>query len=120
MFLRTLGIVTQSVLSRQEGLPRGLELGISARTTFLTRGQFIVMLMRAYGIQADQRSTDNFSDAGNAYYTNYLAVAKRLGITTGVGNNKFAPDNEISRQDMFTLLYRTLDILGEATQANHH
>ncbi len=75
------------------------------------------MLMRAYGIEADTKPTDNFSDAGNAYYTNYLAAAKRLGISTGVGNNRFAPDSHIIRQDMFTLLYRALDVLGELPEA---
>lgn len=74
----------------------------------LTRGQFIVMLMRAYGIASEEVPNDNFSDAGNTYYTNYLAAAKRLGITKGRGGNMFAPDAKISRQDMFTLLYRAL------------
>lgn len=71
----------------------------------LTRGQFIVMLMRAYGIAPDVNFTDNFSDAGDTYYTGYLAAAKRLGISAGVGNNLFAPEREISRQEAFALLY---------------
>lgn len=79
----------------------------------LTRGQFIVMLMRAYGIEADEDATDNFDDAGETYFTGYLAAAKRFGISNGVGNNMFAPESEITRQDMFTLLYRVLDVLGK-------
>ena len=78
----------------------------------LTRGQFIVMVMKAYGINPDQNPADNFADAGNTYYTNYLAAAKRLGITGGVGNNMFVPDNEISRQEMFVLLYNALKATG--------
>ena len=81
--------------------------------TKLTRGQFLVMVMRAYGIEADSTSNDNFSDAGNTYYTGYLAAAKSLGITDGIGNNMFAPEKEITRQEMFTLLYNTLDSIGE-------
>lgn len=79
----------------------------------LTRGEFLVMVMRAYGIEPDAYSTDNFSDAGNTYYTGYLAAGKRLGITEGIGENRFAPDRVITRQEMFTLLYnllRTFDI----------
>jgi hypothetical protein len=79
----------------------------------LTRGQFLVMVLRAYGIEADSASNDNFSDAGNTYYTGYLAAAKSLGITDGIGNNMFAPGKEITRQEMFTLLYNTLDSIGE-------
>lgn len=74
----------------------------------LTRGQFLVMLMKAYGIKADQNAKDNFADAGNKYYTAYLAAAKRLGISDGVGNNLFAPEKEITRQEMITLLYNAL------------
>lgn len=78
-------------------------------TEKLTRGQFLVMVMRAYGIETAAASNDNFSDAGNTYYTGYLAAAKKLGITDGIGNNMFAPGKEITRQEMFTLLYNTLD-----------
>jgi len=41
-----------------------------------------------------------------------LVAAIRLGIASGVGNNMYAPDKEITRQEMFTLLYRTLKLLG--------
>lgn len=79
----------------------------------LTRGQFLVMLMRAYDIKADENTKDNFADAGSKYYTAYLAAAKRLGISNGVGNNLFAPDKEITRQEMFSLIYNTLKQKGK-------
>ena len=79
----------------------------------LTRGQFITMAMRACNIAPDTDLTNNFADAGNTYYTGYLAAAKRLGISGGVGSNRFAPDKEISRQEMITLLYNTLNIIGK-------
>ena len=79
----------------------------------LTRSQFIVMLMRAYGIAPDENPADNFADAGSAWYTGYLATAKRLGISAGVGNNMFAPDRNITRQEMFTLLYNGLKVIGQ-------
>ncbi len=78
----------------------------------LTRGQFITLVMRAYQIVPEQNITANFTDAGNTYYTGYLAAAKRLGITQGTGDNKFAPEADISRQDMFTLLYNVLKNTG--------
>ena len=51
-------------------------------------------------------------------YTGYLSAAKRLGISKGVGGNRFAPDEEISRQDMLTLLYRALEVLGDLPEPN--
>ena len=79
----------------------------------LTRGQFIVMLMKAYGIAPDANPRDNFADAGSTYYTGYLAAAKRLGISGGVGNDMFAPEKEITRQEMFTLLYNALKAIDK-------
>jgi hypothetical protein len=79
----------------------------------LTRGQFMVMVMKAYGLEPSNAGAPNFSDAGDTYYTPYLAAAKNAGITSGVGNNRFAPSNEISRQEMVTLLYQVLNYIGE-------
>jgi len=84
----------------------------------LSRGQFITMVMRAYGIEPDNSSANNFSDAGNTYYTGYLAAAKRLGITNGVGGNKFAPKQAVSRQQMFALLYNALKAIDQLPEGD--
>ena len=84
----------------------------------LTRGEFIVLLMRAYDIAPDAAPTDNFADAGSTYYTNYLAATKRLGISAGVGGNMFAPGKEITRQEMFTLLYNALNVINSLPQGS--
>lgn len=84
----------------------------------LTRGAFIVMLMRAYDIAPDANPGDNFADAGDSYYTGYLAAAKRLGISSGVGNNRFAPEKEITRQELFTLLYNALQVIGRLPEGD--
>ncbi|MEK0313696.1 S-layer homology domain-containing protein [Cohnella sp. 56] len=83
----------------------------------VTRGQFVTLLLKAYGIAPVAGATDNFADAGAKYYTEYLAAAKHLGIATGTGDNKFAPDSNISRQELFTLLYRALGAIGELPSA---
>ena len=79
----------------------------------LTRAQFLVMMMRSYGIEPNNNTSINFYDAGNTYYTGYLAAAKELGISGGVGNNMYAPEKEITRQEMFALLYNTLKLIDE-------
>ncbi len=98
------------------GITTGTGDGNFSPQARLTRGQFIVFLMRAYGIEEDSASLDNFTDAGNTYYTNYLAAAKRLGISTGIGNNMYGPENKITRQEMFTLLYNALKALGKTPE----
>ncbi|RAU92460.1 YDG domain-containing protein [Paenibacillus sp. YN15] len=79
----------------------------------LTRGSFLVMAMRAYGITPADPSADNFSDAGNTYYTGYLAAAKLLGIAQGVDSQRFDPEREITRQEMFTLLKNVLNAVHQ-------
>ncbi|MFB9328002.1 S-layer homology domain-containing protein [Paenibacillus aurantiacus] len=99
------------------GITTGLDDGKFDPNGNLTRGQFLTMVMRAFEMKADDSSSENFSDAGNTYYTGYLAAAKKLGVTNGVGNNKFAPEKEINRQEMVTLLYNILkqmDVLPTA------
>lgn len=90
-------------------IPRtGNYMGDFSPDATLKRGQFITMLTRAYDINPDDDSSDHFSDAGDTYYTGYLAAAKQLGISSGMVDNDFAPEQAISRQQMFTLLYNTL------------
>ena len=99
------------------GITTGTGDGSYSPEEKLTRGQFLVMMMRAYAIDPDENPTNNFTDAGNTYYTKYLAAAKRLGISNGVGNNLFSPNKEITRQEMFTLLYNALNVIGEVPEA---
>jgi hypothetical protein len=93
----------------------GIITGTSA-TTFnpgknISRADFMVLLVKALNLKVD--ITDNFSDVSkDAYYYKAIAIAKKLGITTGSGNNKFNPKAEISRQDMMVLVVKALNITG--------
>lgn len=100
------------------GITVGTGNGRFSPESTLTRGEFIVLLMRAYGISPDEKPTDNFSDAGNGYFAGYMAAAKRLGISAGIGNNMFAPNNEITRQEMFTMLYNALKAIGQMPEGD--
>jgi hypothetical protein len=99
------------------GITTGTDKNNFSPSAKLTRAQFLVMVMKAYGIEPAANTSDNFVDAGSAYYTAYLAKAKELGLANGSGNNLFGPNKNITRQDMFTLLYRTLDLIGEVPAA---
>lgn len=83
----------------------------------LTRAEFVVLLMNAYQINTQNQGAanqiQNFSDAGNTYYTDYLLIAKALGIVNGIGNNLFDPEKEITRQEMFVMLYNALKLIDE-------
>ncbi|PLT47996.1 putative membrane protein [Paenibacillus pasadenensis] len=95
------------------GIAAGTDSSRFSPDAAVTRGQFAVLLLKALGIEPEAAGADNFVDAGSAYYTGYLAAAKKLGIAAGSGDNRFLPNQSITRQELFTLLYRSLDTLGE-------
>ncbi len=96
---------------------RGITAGTSENTfspdRTLTRGQFVTMFMKAYGMVPKDKYDHNFKDAGNTYYTNYIGMAKDMGITKGIGDDKFAPDEAITRQDMSVMLYEALKAMNK-------
>lgn len=64
----------------------------------------------------------NYSlSAADANYYNQIAIAKVLGLTLGIGDNKFNPNAEISRQDMMVLVSNALKVAkkqGEQGNSN--
>lgn len=75
----------------------------------VTRAEFLYFLMNALGLSSEFDS--NFSDIKSSdYYYNAIGMAKELGITGGVGNNKFMPDAKITRQDMMALTAHALNM----------
>lgn len=79
---------------------------------FITRADFMVLLVKALDLTAAVDS--NFADVpADAYYSNQIGIAKKLGITTGVGDNKYNPKAQITRQDMMVLITRALMVSGK-------
>lgn len=79
----------------------------------ITRADFMLLLVKTLGLTAEADS--NFEDIKpEDYYYEALGIAKKLGIATGVGNNRFNPGDELSRQDMMVMVARALKITGRA------
>jgi len=93
-----------------KGILRGVSETEYAPQTNITRADFLYFLIRTLGV--DAKIDGNFDDiSSDAYYYKEIAIAKKLGITSGSGNNKFSPDASITRQDMMVLTERALRIL---------
>ncbi len=89
----------------------GIVKGTTARTyspqNNITRADFALLLVRAFKLESDD--TENFDDVSvNDYYASELAIARNTGIVNGIGDNKYAPRNTITRQDMMVIVYRAL------------
>lgn len=81
----------------------------------ITRADFIVMLDRAYGMSDALNSgaiasKGSFSDVpGNSYYSASVIAAKAFGVATGTADNRFLPNQSMTRQDAMVFLKRTID-----------
>ena len=90
-------------------LDNGLMVGTS-ETSFspdanITRGQIVTMLWRKDGSPA--ASGGDFADvASTAYYAQAIAWAASNDIVTGYGDEKFGPDDSITREQLAAILYR--------------
>ena len=79
----------------------------------MTRGMLVTVLYRLAGEPATNKSIP-FADVDTAmYYANPISWAKQNGIVNGVDENDFAPDAEISRQQLVTILYRFAKLMGK-------
>ncbi len=74
----------------------------------ITRADFALLLVRAFELSSD--STENFADvSASDYFATELAIARNTGLVNGIGDNKYAPRNTITRQDMMVIVYRALE-----------
>lgn len=98
---------TEAESLQADGLLNGNEKGLDLLKP-LTRIEATAMLVRAMGYESDQTSdvsyfSDIQSDNWGARYAN---IAKDKGITAGVGDNMFAPDELITSNQFATLILR--------------
>ncbi len=100
-------------------LVKGMTLTTFAPEGSLTRAQFVQMLANTYlisngnaVINGDSRFTDVVE---KDWYFKTLAWAGDMNIITA--GTAFRPEEKITRQDMFTMLYKYAGAVGEDTSA---
>jgi hypothetical protein len=95
----------------------GLFHGTSA-TTFspniaMTRGMIVTVLYRLAGSPDVSALANPFSDvAEGQYYTDAVKWAAEKGIVSGIGDNLFAPEKSVTRQDLAVIILRYADFAG--------
>ena len=101
---------------------QGLMNGTSA-TTFapdanLTRAMLVTVLYR-YEKEPNVTGNGGFTDVPSGeWYTDAVAWAAANGIVNGVGDNKFNPNGNITREELATILYRYSKFKGENPKAD--
>ncbi len=74
----------------------------------LTRAEAATLLVRRLGLTPRADSSYAFSDCAGSWARDYIETARKYGLISGVGGNRFAPDRPISRQELAVLLNNAL------------
>lgn len=90
------------------GIVAGYPDGSYRPNNVVTRAQFITMLYRAAGSPEVKSAALEFADAGTiaAPYVTAVAWGVENKVISGYGDNSFRPNQNISRAQMATFMYR--------------
>ena len=84
----------------------------------MTRGMLVTVLGRLNGVDTTQYTGSSFTDVkASEYYAPYIEWAMQSGIVKGIGKGKFAPDANITRQDLAVIIQRYADFVGKTIPA---
>ncbi|MCL2842603.1 MAG: S8 family serine peptidase [Oscillospiraceae bacterium] len=93
-----------------DGIMLGTGYGNFSPNININRASFAVLLGRMHevirGDTIPRNISHNFTDLTRDWYRNYVAWASARGIIEGVGNNRFDPYGNITREQLATMLFR--------------
>lgn len=91
----------------ENGITSGVGDGLFAPDQTCTRAQSVTFLHRAAGEENGQ-SSGSFADVPqDSYYAGAVQWAVENGVTSGVGEGRFAPEARCTRSQIITFLYQT-------------
>ncbi len=81
----------------------------TSETTFspqmsMTRGMFVVVLAAIEGVKVDNNVSPFADVPANTWYSGAVKWAADKGVVAGIGNNKFGPNDPISREQMAVMM----------------
>ena len=89
----------------ENGITTGTGDGKFSPDATCTRAQSVTFLFRAIGKLVDSKA--EFSDVlTDSYYASAVAWAVENGVTNGIGDGLFGPDNSCTRAQIVTFLFR--------------
>lgn len=82
----------------------------------ITRAEFAKIIVAAFGI--NKIGENVFVDVDDdKWYASYIKCAYSAGIISGINETEFAPENNITRQDMCVMIQRAAKLSGGADSA---
>ena len=90
----------------QKGLVNGVREDLFKPDANLTRAQFATILYRSLGSPSTEGLENPYTDLSADWYEDAVIYMSSIGVINGVGKGRFAPDSNITREQMVTMLYR--------------
>lgn len=96
---------------KSAGIVDGVGGGYFEPDSAVTREQFLKMILAANGTEiSEDKSFSEFSDVlFGEWYFDYVVTAKEKGIISGISDTLFGIGQNIKRQDMAVMIFRTLN-----------
>lgn len=89
------------------GIINGMNDNQFAPNNNITRAEFITLLAKMDNIDINKYKAENFTDVpDNAWFNPYIDWAAKNGITSGITASTFAPNNNITREQMAVMIER--------------
>lgn len=89
-----------------------------APNDFITREEFLSILMRAFGMIDETAQCDMQDVEEGAWYYSAVASAYTKGITKGINENEFGIGRNITREDLCVLAYNTAEKFLDVSDEN--
>ncbi|MDA8233309.1 MAG: carboxypeptidase regulatory-like domain-containing protein [Clostridia bacterium] len=81
----------------------------------VTRAQFAKIIANAMKLVVEKPAQSTFNDVpGDKWYYDFVETAYRAGIVNGMGNSKFEPNANITREQIAAMFVRALGLEQEA------
>ncbi|EOC99319.1 glycosyl hydrolase family 18 protein [Caldisalinibacter kiritimatiensis] len=93
-----------------KGWMKGISNTHFAPNKSLTRAQAAVTLVRILGLEDNTKEDSSFKDIKGHWAEKEITIAEKQGLIKGIEENKFAPDESVTREQMAVMLDRLLNL----------
>ncbi|MEL7564773.1 MAG: S-layer homology domain-containing protein [Dehalobacterium sp.] len=98
-----------------KGIIKGISATEFAPNNPITRAEFAALLVRALGLEADTGYALSFTDVSKSkWYYGEVAAAFKAGVVEGTSATTFAPNANITREQMAAMITRAMAEAGKA------
>jgi len=96
------------------GIINGYPDGLFRPDSKITRAEFTKIIVSALHLELQASPSPTFLDVGEDHWAlKYIEAAAERGIVKGIGEGKFAPERNITRAEMATMIARALGLSPE-------